>query len=87
MAGSTLRGYNSWDVSALRITEEFRKLSLEQKLALLHSLWDEVATEAEARPLSDEEQRFLDERIRALESDPRPDRDWASVRDELLRKS
>jgi hypothetical protein len=37
--------------------------------------------------LSDDERRFLDERIRALESDVRPDRDWASVRDELLRGS
>jgi putative addiction module component (TIGR02574 family) len=74
-------------LSARRIAEDFRKLSLDEKLALLHSLWDEVAAEAEARPLSDDERRFLDERIRALESDVRPDRDWASVRDELLRGS
>ena len=72
-------------MSARRIAEDFRKLNLDEKLALLHSLWDEVATEAEARPLSDDERRFLDERIRIAESDARPDRDWASVRDDLLR--
>ncbi len=72
-------------VSASHIAEEFRKLSLEDKLALLHGLWDEVAAEAEARPLTEGERRLLDERIRALESDARPDRDWMSVRNELLR--
>lgn len=77
----------SSQLSARHITEEFRKLSLEDKLALLHALWDEVATEAESRPLSEAERRFLDERIRALDSDARPDRDWVSVRDELLRGS
>lgn len=74
-------------MSASRIADEFRKLSLEDKLSLLHALWDEVAAEAETRPLSEAEHRFLDERIRALESDVRPDRDWPSVRDELLRGS
>lgn len=74
-------------VSARRIAEEFRKLGLEDKLALLHGLWDEVAAEAETRPLSEAERAFLDERMRALESDTRADREWASVRDELLRAS
>ena len=72
------------DVSK-QIAEDFRQLPLEEKLALLHDLWDEVAAEAEARPLTDAERRFLDERIRALESDPRPDQDWSAVRDQLLR--
>ena len=85
--GLCLGRYHGRRMSAIRITEEFRKLSLDDKLGLLHALWDEVAAEAEARPLSDAERRFLDERIRALESDVRPDRDWASVRDELLRRS
>jgi hypothetical protein len=74
-------------VSARRIAEEFRKLSLEDKLAPLHALWDEVSAEAESRPLSEAERRFLGERLRALESDARPDRDWVSVRDDLLRGS
>jgi len=81
-------GYFAWyddPVSARKIVEDFRHLSLEEKLALLHSLWDEVAAEAEARPLSEAERRFIEERIRGIESDPRPDRDWPALRDDLLR--
>lgn len=87
MDGFASCGYHRCGVNAKRIAEEFRQLSLEDKLALLHALWDEVAAEAEARPLSEAERRFLDERMRALESDVRPDRDRTSVRDELLRGS
>jgi putative addiction module component (TIGR02574 family) len=71
--------------SRRRIAEEFRELPLEEKLALLHDLWDEVAAEAETRPLTDAERQFLDERMRALETDSRPDREWSAVRDDLLR--
>ena len=66
------------------IVDEFRSLNTEEKLALLLTLWDEFGSEAETRPLSKGEQDFLDNRLRRLSEDPRPDRDWADVRHELF---
>jgi hypothetical protein len=45
----------------------------------------QVAIRGEARPLTDEERQVLDERLKAIEADPRPARVWSAVRDELLR--
>ncbi len=66
------------------IVEKFRSLSIEEKLALLHTLWDEVASEATAAPLSEAQRVFLDERLRETEADG-DDVDWATLRNELLR--
>ena len=66
------------------IIEHCRTLSFEEKLALLGALWDEIEAEESERPLNEDERRFLDERVREIESDPRPDRRWEAVRDELL---
>ena len=65
------------------IVEEFRKLSTEEKVALLRRLHGELETEAEARPLAEDERRFLEDRLRDIDSDTRPDRDWEDVRADL----
>jgi len=66
------------------IVEQFRKLSTDEKLDLLRTLWSEFEAEEASRPLSDEERRFLDDRLRDIDEDPRPDRSWEEVRAELL---
>lgn len=67
-----------------KIVEEFRSLNLEDRLALLRALWSDVEAEAEGRSLTDEEVRFLDERIQQVEDDPRPNRAWEDLRADLL---
>ncbi len=67
------------------IVDEFRRLDLEAKLELLHSLWDEIIPDLAGRPPSEAERMFLEVRLRDIEADPRPDRSWLEVRDELLR--
>ena len=54
------------------------------KQALLGALWDEIEAEESARPLTDDERGFVDERLCEIAKDPRPDRSWEDVRDELL---
>jgi len=66
------------------ILDEFRHMGAEDKLALIDELWSEAVAQAEARPLGDDERQFLDQRLREVEADPRPDRDWAQVRRDLL---
>ncbi len=66
------------------LVKQFRTLSTDEKLALLHTLWHEVEAETESYPLSAEEQSFLDERLRQVEEEPRGDRCWEDVRRDLL---
>ena len=67
------------------LVDGFRGLSTDDKLELLSRLWDEVAPELEKRPASAEERDFLDERLRDVERDSRPDRPWEDVRRDLRR--
>ena len=66
------------------IVEHFRGLSTDEKLELLYELWDEVSDDLEKRPATDAERNFLEERLRAVESDPRGGRAWQDVREDLL---
>jgi putative addiction module component (TIGR02574 family) len=66
------------------IVESFRGMSIEDKLELLDALWDEVATDADTRPLDDAQRAFLDLRLAEVASSE-GDEDWATVRDRLLR--
>jgi putative addiction module component (TIGR02574 family) len=70
-------------MSTREFLDEFRHLSLDEKLELLHALWDDVEKEAATRPLSDDERRALDDRLKDIEADPRPDISWDDLRREL----
>jgi putative addiction module component (TIGR02574 family) len=66
------------------IDEHIQELSTDQKLDLLYRLWDEVAQELQTRPATEAERRFLEDRLRDIEMDPRGSRDWEEARDDLL---
>ena len=68
-----------------QIVEAFRRLPAEERARLVEELWDEVARELEQQPLSEAQQRLLDERIRQQEENPADVEDWEGARDDLLR--
>lgn len=68
------------------ILEWFRELEPEEKLKTLHALWSELSDEQSEHTLDDVERDFLEERIEQVENDPRGDRPWKEVRNELLAK-
>ncbi len=68
-----------------QIVEAFRRLPAEERARLVAELWEEVARELEQQPLSDAQQRLLDERIRQHEENPADVEDWEAARDDLLR--
>ena len=68
-----------------QIVEAFRRLTAEERARLVAELWEEVARELEQQPLSDAQQRLLDERIRQHEENPADVEDWEAARDDLLR--
>ena len=68
-----------------QIVEAFRRLPAEERVRLVEELWDEVARELERQPLSEAEQRLLDERIRQHQENPADVEAWEAARDDLLR--
>ena len=68
-----------------QIVEAFRRLPADERVRLVEELWDEVARELERQPLSEAQQRLLDERIRQHQENPADVEDWEAARDDLLR--
>lgn len=66
------------------ITENFRRLSPDEKLRVLEELWSEVAEEYAAMPLSESHRRLLDERLELHAEKPDDIESWDSVRDNVL---
>jgi putative addiction module component (TIGR02574 family) len=65
---------------------EIRKLSVEEGIQLVEAIWDSIALEDEALPITDAQRRELGRRIAEHESDPRGGQDWEEFRDELMRE-
>jgi len=69
-----------------QIVEAFRQLPADDRVRLVEKLWDEVARELEQRPLTEAQQRLLDERIREHEAHPNDAEAWETARDDILRE-
>ena len=64
------------------LLQRFRQLDSDEKLALLAQLWDEIAADPEALPVTEEEKRLLDERLQQHAEHPEDVVDWELVRAE-----
>ncbi len=62
-----------------------RKLSVAERIELAEAIWDTVAEEADAIPLSDELRTELDRRLADMEADPDAGSPWEEVRARLER--
>ena len=68
-----------------QIVEAFRQLPAGDRVRLVEKLWDEVAQELAQQPLTEAQQRLLDERIREHEAHPGDVEAWETARDDILR--
>ena len=64
----------------------FEDLSVDEKIEYVQSLWDHIASDAEAVPLTDWQKQLLDERLKDLEQSPDSGVPWPQVRAGILRK-
>jgi putative addiction module component (TIGR02574 family) len=62
---------------------EYRKLPIPERLQLVGEIWDSIAQDAEALPLSDDLRAQLDRRWAEHERDPSSVIPWDHVRSEL----
>jgi putative addiction module component (TIGR02574 family) len=62
---------------------DFGDLTVEEKLQLIEELWDSVADDPQAMPLTEAQAEELDRRLDAYRQDGDPGRPWREVLDEL----
>ncbi len=63
----------------LGMNADLRKLPLEQRVRLVEDLWDSIASDQDALPLTSEQRAELDRRLDAYEADGDPGRPAGDV--------
>lgn len=60
------------------------KLSVEQRIALAQEIWDSIAAEVEAAPLTEAQKQEIDRRLAAHRANPQAAIPWEQVEAEAL---
>lgn len=64
----------------------FRRLSVDEKIDYLQSLWGRIAATPETVPVPDWHREILDQRLKDLEANPASGDSWDVVQERLRRK-
>ena len=64
---------------------EITAMSLDDRIALVQAIWDSIADEADAFPVTEEQQRELDRRIAELDANPKNVLTWEEFKARLQR--
>jgi putative addiction module component (TIGR02574 family) len=65
--------------------DEIRKLSVAERIQLAQDIWDSIAAEEGAIPLTDAQREELDHRLAAHAQDPEAGTPWEEVKARLLK--
>ncbi len=63
----------------INLLEEAKKLPFAEKLQLVEDLWDAIAEEAAARPITEAQKRLLEARLKESRENPDAGRPWEEV--------
>lgn len=69
------------------IQKEFAKvfeMGVAQRILLVEALWDSIAENPEAIPLTGDQKRELEKRLNAYYENPGAGRSWAEVKENIL---
>jgi putative addiction module component (TIGR02574 family) len=66
--------------------DEILNLSIKKRLELIEEIWDSIASDEDAIPLTSAQRRELDRRKRVHRSDPSAATPWSEVRDRLQKR-
>ena len=69
-----------------RITELLARMSVEEKIDYVQSLWDRIAASPDTIPVPDWHREILDERLKDLEANPQAGDSWEAVQERLRKK-
>ena len=65
------------------LTEEAKKLPVDERIALVEEIWDSIAAEGEQIPLTEAQRQDLQRRIAAYEANPKAGSSWEDVKARL----
>jgi putative addiction module component (TIGR02574 family) len=68
------------------VKSDLRKLPLDERIQLVEDLWDSIAADSSALPLTPEQRAELDRRLDAYEADGDPGRPAEEVIEEIRKK-
>lgn len=60
------------------------RMTLPERLALVQAIWDSIAVETEAAPLTDEQKQEIDRRLAAHRANPQAAIPWDQIEAEAL---
>lgn len=66
------------------LKDELLALPVEERIRLVEELWDSVARDANAVPVTDAQKRELDRRLAVYDDDPEAGIDWTELKARLL---
>lgn len=67
------------------LSEEVKKLSIPERLALVEEIWDSIAEDNEYFELTDEQRQELDRRLDSFRVNPSQGRTWEEIKAEFLK--
>ncbi len=68
------------------VLDEILKLSVEDRIRIAQEIWDSVAADEKAVPVTQEQKDELDRRLEDMARNPNAGRSWEEFRSELERK-
>lgn len=66
------------------LSEEAKKLSIPERIALVEDIWDSIAEENGCFELSETQKRELDRRLESFRANPSQGRTWEEIKSEFL---
>ena len=67
------------------LTEEAKKLSIDERINLVEEIWDSIAEENGCFELSEAQKQELDRRLDSYRANPSRGRTWEEIRSEFLK--
>jgi putative addiction module component (TIGR02574 family) len=66
------------------LTEEAKKLSVAERIALVEEIWDSIVEENGCFELTEAQKQELDRRLRSFRENPHAGRTWDEIKSEFL---
>ena len=69
---------------ASNLTEQVKKLSIPERIALVEEIWDSIAEDSGCFELTEAQKRELDRRIESFRANPSLGRTWEEIKNDFL---
>lgn len=66
------------------LTEQVKKLSIVERIALVEEIWDSIVEDNGCFELTEAQKQELDRRIESFRTNPSPGRTWEEIKNDFL---